>query len=185
MAWIRTIGDEEATGHVKSLYQKIVGQRGKLSNIMRVHSLCPEALAAHLELYQVLMFESDTLTREEREAIAVVVSAANGCQYCLRHHAAALRHYWKDEKRVKQLGQDRGSLELSSRLRAMLDYAEKVTLTPHRMQRGDVERLRAAGLEDGDILTVSLVAGYFNFVNRIALGLGVEWTPDEVDGYRY
>lgn len=185
MAWIRSIEEEEATGRVRELYRKIVLQRGKLSNIMKVHSLHPEAMDAHLNLYRAIVLSSGSLTREEREAIAVVVSGANGCPYCLRHHGEALLHYWKDEEKVRQLAEDRSSLDLPFRLQAILDYAEKVTARPQEMQEEDVERLRSAGLEDGDILTVNLVASYFNFVNRIALGLGVEWTEEEVSGYRY
>lgn len=56
----------------------------------------------------------------------------------------------------------------------MLDYAVKLTLTPHEMQRGDVDLLRDRGLTDQAILDLNLVTGYFAFVNRLADGLGVE-----------
>lgn len=53
------------------------------------------------------------------------------------------------------------------------------------MEERDVENLRGHGLADDDVLSVNLIASYFNFVNRIALGLGVKQTPDEVSGYAY
>jgi uncharacterized protein YciW len=56
----------------------------------------------------------------------------------------------------------------------MLEYAEKLTRAPDRMERGDVERLRAAGLADADILAIAEVTAYYAYVNRIADGLGVE-----------
>lgn len=55
----------------------------------------------------------------------------------------------------------------------MLEYVDKLTRAPASMVRGDVERLRAAGFADSDILAIAEVAGYYAFVNRIADGLGV------------
>ncbi len=59
----------------------------------------------------------------------------------------------------------------------MLEYAEKLTLSPSRMERDDVERLRDVGFEEGDILAIAEVTSYYAYVNRIADGLGVEVEP--------
>lgn len=56
----------------------------------------------------------------------------------------------------------------------MLDYAVKLTTEPSRMGEGDVERLRAAGFDDTAVLDIAQVAAYYNYVNRMAQGLGVE-----------
>ena len=64
--------------------------------------------------------------------------------------------------------------DLSPRERAILDYAVKLTLRPSVMQRSDVEGLRRAGLSDAEILDVCQVTSYYNYVNRLADGLGVE-----------
>ena len=57
---------------------------------------------------------------------------------------------------------------------AMLDYAVKLTQTPWEMEREDVEKLRQEGFSDGAILDINQITGYYNFVNRLADGLGVE-----------
>lgn len=62
---------------------------------------------------------------------------------------------------------------MPARLRAMVDYALKLTDEPARMQRDDVGRLRQAGLNDRAILDLNMIASYFAFVNRVADGLGV------------
>lgn len=62
---------------------------------------------------------------------------------------------------------------IEPREREMLAYAEKLTLEPASVERGDVERLRAAGFDDVAILQIALVASFFNYVNRMADGLGV------------
>ena len=63
---------------------------------------------------------------------------------------------------------------LPDRLRALCAYALKLTKTPHRMQASDVDALRDVGLSDRDIVDANQVVAYFNYVNRIADGLGVE-----------
>jgi uncharacterized peroxidase-related enzyme len=185
MAWIRTIDEAEATGELTALYAEIQKKRGKLSNILRVHSLNPKALQAHLDLYLSILFDASGLTRAEREAIAVVVSSVSGCTYCIRHHGGALSQYWKDRSKVDRLASDFRTVELSDRERAMLAYAEKLTQAPASMEEDDVVALRAVGFSDADILSINLIASYFNFVNRIALGLGVTFTAEEMAGYHY
>ncbi len=90
------------------------------------------------------------------------------------HHAEGLRRLTRDEKLVEQLKTDYRSASLEPRLRAMLDYARKLTLTPHEMEQSDIDPLRGAGLSDAAVLDLNMVVGYFAFVNRLADGLGVE-----------
>ncbi|RLF26716.1 MAG: peroxidase [Thermoplasmata archaeon] len=80
---------------------------------------------------------------------------------------------------------DYRSVELPERLKAMISYAFELTKTPWEMKEEDVFSLKNTGFSDADILAINLIISYFNFVNRIALGLGVEFTGDEVTGYRY
>ena len=186
MAWIQIIDEDNATGELKALYDDIVQRRGKMSNIMRVHSLHPSAMQAHMDLYLKIMFSrSGGLRRADRELIATVVSAANGCSYCVNHHAEALLFYWKDEARVEQVKQDYRVLDLPEQTRAMLAYAVKLTEAPASVTEDDVEALRQAGFSDAAILDINLITSYFNFVNRIAEGLGVAFDPEEMSGYKY
>ena len=185
MAWIQIIDEADATGDLKTVYDDITQRRGKMSNIMRVHSLHPAAMQAHMDLYLKIMFSRSALRRADRELTATVVSATNGCPYCVNHHAEALHFYWKDEARVAQAKQDYRALDLPEKTRAMLDYAVKLTETPASVTEADVAALRRAGLPDAAILDVNLITSYFNFVNRIAEGLGVAFDPDEMSGYKY
>jgi len=185
MAWIRMINEQEADTELAAVYDQVKGSRGKLSNIMAVHSLLPQTMQAHMDLYLTVMFDASGLSREEREMIAVVVSTANRCPYCINHHAQALRHYWNDEERLIAFVADYASADVSPRMQAVLDYAYRLTKAPNEVLETHVERLREHGLGDPDILSVNLIISYFNFVNRIALGLGVEFSADEIRGYQY
>jgi uncharacterized peroxidase-related enzyme len=80
----------------------------------------------------------------------------------------------KDHDRTAAIEQDYREAELSPRERAMLSYAVKLTLTPSEMGQADVQHLREVGLSDAAILDVCQVTAYYNYVNRLAEGLGVE-----------
>ncbi len=183
MSWISEIPVDEAEGELADVYRELTEKRGKVSNILKVHSLNPEAMQRHLDLYMTLMFGQSGLSRAEREAIGVVVSAENECQYCVRHHAEALSRYIQDEETLALLKSADGLETLEPRLSNIVRHAQKLTSAPSAMAESDPHELRAVGLSDADILDVTLITAYFNFVNRIALGLGVAFSDDEVQGY--
>ena len=81
MAWIRTIGKDEASGELERLYRQIDPQDEGVDNILSIHSLHPRTLRDHLMLYKTLMFGEGPLSRRERELVAVAVSRANDCHY--------------------------------------------------------------------------------------------------------
>jgi uncharacterized peroxidase-related enzyme len=80
--WIRQIDENEASGQPAELYRQLAsGNNRQVANILKVHSLHPDALAAHLQLYRTIMFGESGLSRAQREMIAVVVSTTNSCEY--------------------------------------------------------------------------------------------------------
>jgi uncharacterized peroxidase-related enzyme len=81
MAWIKIIDEPTADGSLQDAYNKVGASRGRVSNILKIHSLHPEAMTAHLYLYKELMFGRSDLSRTEREIIAIAVSAVNNCHY--------------------------------------------------------------------------------------------------------
>jgi uncharacterized peroxidase-related enzyme len=184
MSWIDEVDVDDADEKLGAVYAELIEKRGKVSNILKVHSLNPEAMACHLDLYMTLMFGDSGLSRAEREAVAVVVSANNDCAYCVNHHAEALRGYIKDEEVLEMLMSADGLETLEPRLSNIVRHAEKLTSAPSAMTESDLGELRAVGLSDRDILDLSLIVAYFNFVNRIALGLGVAYSAAEMTGYR-
>lgn len=184
MSWIEEVEISEADGKLAKMYAALIEQRGKVSNILKAHSLNPEAMGNHLDLYMTLMFGKSGLSRAEREAIAIVVSANNDCEYCVSHHAEALRRYLDDEETIKLLMAADGLEILEPRLSNIVRHAEKLTTAPAAMTESDLGELRAEGLSDNDILDLTLIVSYFNFVNRIALGLGVTFSAEEISGYR-
>lgn len=183
MSWIEEVAADDAGEELAAVYSELVKKRGGVSSLLRVQSLNPAVMQSHLDLYMSIMFGRSGLTRGEREAVAVVVSATNDCAYCVRHHVEALRHFMDDEETLEMLATADGLETLEPRLSNIVRHAEKLTSAPSAMTESDLGELRAVGLSDRDILDLTLVTSYFNFVNRIAQGLGVESTSEETRGY--
>ena len=87
----------------------------------------------------------------------------------------------KDDEKATAIETNYRAAPLSHRERAICDYVVKLTHRPHSMGEADVAALRAAGLDDGEVLDACQVAAYYAYVNRMAEGLGVEledyWEP--------
>ena len=81
MSWIRTISKDDAEGRLAELYRKLAPGDEPLDNILAIHSLHPRSLEDHFGLYKTLMYGPGSLSRRERELVAVAVSAANECHY--------------------------------------------------------------------------------------------------------
>jgi len=81
MSWIKVIDRPQADEALKHAYDEVGAGSGIVANILKVHSLHPKAMSAHIRLYRELMFGRSELTRAERETIAVAVSVINHCHY--------------------------------------------------------------------------------------------------------
>ena len=180
---INSIQESEAVGQLSELYSSIAGARGGVSDVLKLHSLLPETLKDHFELYKTLMFglRETKISRKQLELIAVTVSACNKCTYCIAHHSVPLKQILKNDELLKAI-QVVDLTVLKSELDP-LDYyfvlfAEKLTLKPYEVSDDDIGKLRGSGCSDEQILHVTLVINYFNFVNRNVLALGVELEPD-------
>ncbi|MBL4667743.1 MAG: peroxidase-related enzyme [Flavobacteriales bacterium] len=185
MAFIEVIHEDSAEGELKEIYDNLIETRGKIAEVHKIQSLNPESIVNHMDLYMTIMFGRSPLKRVQREIIAVVVSKANNCEYCQKHHAEAVNHYWKDENKTNQLKKDYTGLNLKSLDMLLCDYAWELTKNPgNETEKTFIEPLKNEGLDDRAILDATLVIAYFNFVNRIVLSLGVH-LEESVGGFKY
>lgn len=99
----------------------------------------------------------------------------------MTHHRRGLRRLLNDDALLARIEEDWRSAPLDERRQAILGYAEKLTRTPAEIARADVDRLRAVGLADEDVLGLCECVAYYAYANRIADGLGVQvesWFAD-------
>ncbi len=151
---------------------------GMVPNVLRAHAFDIAKLDAFTGLYNDLMLAESGLSKLEREMIAVVVSATNRCFYCLTAHGAAVRQLSGDPALGEQLIMNWRIAEVTPRQRAMLVFAEKVTLASATVEEADRQALRDHGLSDRDIWDVINVAAFFNMSNRVASATAMKPNPE-------
>lgn len=161
--------DEETRKYFKICEDKL----GMVPNVLRTYTVNMEKFRLFTAYYNNLMLNDNDcdLTILEREMIAVVVSSANRCYYCLVAHGQAVRQISGDPQLGEMLVMNYRVAELSPRTRAMLDFVWKLTKKPFDISEDDRELLRKVNFSDKDIFDISDVASFFNYTNRMAHGL--------------
>ncbi|NUN13722.1 MAG: peroxidase-related enzyme [Myxococcales bacterium] len=178
MAWIDVIEPDVATGNLARTYAAIQSARGGIAAVHRVQSQNPRALRAHLELYKSIVFARSSLSRISRERIAVMVSAANGCAYCVAHHGEAARQLGDSPSIVAALSEGQVPQELPQSEQTLLTWAKCAAKQPDQCSETDIQSLKTSGFDDAAILDAAMTVAYFAFVNRLVLLLGVDLEED-------
>jgi len=186
-AWIHMIPDAEADDALMDTLKLARTPHGTVDNVMRVHSLRPSTMRGHVALYRAALHDdSNTLPMWLQETISSYVSMLNKCPYSLANHWANAHHLIGDDERADAIHaalQDKRPQDVFTGAELeLMRYAEKLTLAPGEMIRADIEALREAGLDDGQILEANQIIGYFNYANRLLNGLGVT-TEGDIVGY--
>jgi uncharacterized peroxidase-related enzyme len=125
-----------------------------------------------------LMAPSEGLSKADREMVALVVSAANDCLYCMTSHGYAVRVLLGDPVAGERITLDYRRAGLDARTLAMLDYAVKITKCPAECSLEDVEGLRKHGFRDEDIWDIAEIAAMYNYTNRLASATGMLPNPE-------
>jgi uncharacterized peroxidase-related enzyme len=181
VAHLRLIEEGEASGELKDQYEAAVRRAGKVFNIVKAMSLNPKVLAASMDLYRAVMFGPSELSRVERELLAVVVSCANDCHYWIQAHADDLRAEGAPNELAEHAAHDYRQAEIEPRVRALCDFAVKLTHEPASVSEADADGLRSHGLSDAGIHDAIQVIAFFNYINRVAEGVGIEPEPEWAD----
>jgi uncharacterized peroxidase-related enzyme len=174
MTWISAVPPEQADVELAPVYARIAShsRTGRISNLWRAWGGDPWGLSTLHAHYRALMAEPAPLTGAQAEMIALVVSATNGCSYCVAHHGPRLaRHVGEELARAVAL--DYREANLAARDRVLLDAAVALTCEPAERTQADIERVREYGFDDASILKATEVAALYNLVNRVVCALGV------------
>ena len=153
---------------LQAVWDKCVEKLGFVPNVYAALSLRPRRLRHFMATYNEIMLSPSGLSKLEREMVAVVVSSANRCYYCLVAHGAAVRRLSGDPELGEMLALNWRVAQLPPRQRAMLAFAWKLTVEPYLIDEGDRAALRAMGLTSEDIFDLAETVGLFNLSNRMA-----------------
>ncbi|MBV8727570.1 MAG: peroxidase-related enzyme [Candidatus Eremiobacteraeota bacterium] len=153
---------------ITEIYEANRAKIGFVPNVFRAYAKRPEHFRAFMAYHDVLMKGPSGLSRVEREAIVVAVSAENVCQYCVTAHGAALRILGKDPILADQIGINWRTADLSPRLRAILEFASAVNEPGFFASDSDIAQMHAQGFTDEEIWDIAAIAAFFGFSNRMA-----------------
>ena len=147
---------------------------GFVPNVFLALAHRPAEMRAFLAYHDALLLkETGSLTKGEREMIIVATSGANHCLYCVVAHGAILRVYEKKPLVADQIAVNHRKADITPRQRAMLDFAMKVCTASHEIDDADYAALRAHGFDDEDIWDIGAITAFFGLSNRMANLIGM------------
>ena len=163
---------------LQAIWAKCQEKLGFVPNVFATLSLKPQRLRDFMQMFNEIMLSESRLSKLEREMVAVVVSSVNRCYYCLVSHGSAVRKLSGDPQLGEMLALNYRVAKLEPRVRAMLDFAWKLTATPAEVGDPDRDALRAHGLDNSDIFDLAQVVAFFNLSNRMAIATDMMPNPE-------
>jgi len=170
----KTKDDLNAENYLKIVKEKI----GFIPNVLAAFSNFPKQFEGFTKLYNSIMLGDSGLTKLEREMIAVTVSSLNHCYYCIVAHGSAVRELSGDPQLGERLASNFEAANLSKKHKTMLLFARNLTRNPSIVNEEDRLALNKVGFNDRDIWDISLVVGFFNMTNRLAIASEME--PNDI-----
>ena len=142
---------------------------GFVPNVFLALAHRPAEFRAFFAYHDALMLkDSGSLTKADREMIVTATSARNGCLYCVVAHGALLRLYAKQPLLADQVAVNHGKADITPRQKAMLDFALKVCLASQEVGDADYAVLHAHGFDDEDVWDIAAITAFFGLSNRMA-----------------
>lgn len=154
------------------VFAQIKARFGFIPNLYRAQTMRPDFIEAQAALGSTIMGKEGALTRQQKEYIFLVCSAANLSTYCVTAHCEIVRMLGLDGPEPEQIAVDHTSTNLPMVLKALLNFAKKLTNHPTKISKSDIDTLRTFGYSDEQILEAVVLVGFAKYANFIAFGLG-------------
>ncbi len=169
---------EDLPDDIRARILEVQDKAGFVPNVFLALAHRPAEWRAFMAYHDALLLkDTGSLSKGEREMIIVATSGANHCLYCVVAHGAILRVYEKKPLIADQLAVNYRKADITPRQRAMLDFAFKVTTESHRIDEADFAALHAHGFDDEDIWDIGAISAFFGLSNRMANLSGMQ--PNE------
>jgi uncharacterized peroxidase-related enzyme len=173
MTFIDTVAEDQATGAIADMYATDTQAFGYLPNFTRAFSLRPAVYAAWRQLNGAI---KNSMNVRRYELATVAAARRLRSSYCTLAHGSVLIDKFLDADSLVAVVADHRTAGLSAAEMAVMDLAEKVADDATSVHQADIERLRAEGLSDAEIVDVVLAAAARCFFSKTLDALGVE--PD-------
>lgn len=144
------------------------------ARLLQVFQAYPETSKPLVEYHEVVMRGPSPFTLAERELIAAYVSGVNACGYCHGVHTATAAAFGVPAGLLEAALADLDSAPVDDKLKPVLRYVGKLTLTPARMTQADADAMFDAGWPEQALHSAVMVCALFNFMNRMVDGHGIQ-----------
>jgi len=150
------------------------------TSLVDVFRAFPETSDAIGALHREIMLRESAFSEGERELMAALVSALNGCTYCAGIHESAADAFGIEPGLLAELLEDIDTAGVDDRLKPVLHFVARLTLQPSRMMDKDSQAVFAAGWDEKALFDAVCVCAFYSFMNRYVDGTGLESAPDEL-----
>jgi uncharacterized peroxidase-related enzyme len=172
MPFVNEIEETQADPHLLEIYGKIERDLGFLPHYFKTLGAKPAVIEAQLQLSPAIMADG-ALPMLIKEQIGLVVSGINSSTYCVMFHMELLRRFGVDKNLARKLTTNYESTAVEPKVKELFKFAEKLTRHPDDIDESDTETLKKAGWDDAAVRETVLTVAYFNYINRVSLGLGL------------
>src|SRR5580700_9387672 len=166
VTYVNEIEETQADPQLRGIYGNIEQNMGFLPHYFKALGTMPDAIEGQLKL-------GAAVTKTEKEQIGVVVSGINSSSYCLVIHMELLQRLGVEKALARKLVNDYENAAVPDKMKALFRFANKLTRKPVEIEEEDISALKAAGWDDAAVRETVLTVAYFNYVNRVSLGLGL------------
>ena len=172
MSFFPFVADENSNPTLRAIKDSF----GFVPNYYRAQTMRPDLVDAEARLVDAILVKQSALTRQQKEYIFLVCSAANLNTYCLTAHCEIVRMLGIEGPEPEQIALDHTAAKIPVPLKALLNFAAKLNGQPTKITKRDIDVLRTYGYNDQQILDAVLMVALAKFTNFVAFGLGT--TPD-------
>ena len=173
MSYLPRVPPDEKTS---AIFDNMKAAFGFVPNFYRAQTMRPDLIETEVQLMAAILLNEGALTRQQKEYLFLVCSAANLNTYCVTAHCEMVRMLGITGPEPEQVAVDHAATNLPLALKALLNFARKLNDCPTKVGQHDVDGLRTFGFNDQQIMETVVVVGFAKFANFVSFGLGT--VPD-------
>jgi uncharacterized peroxidase-related enzyme len=172
MPFVNEIEEAQAGDRLRAMYTQIEKELGFLPHYFKTLGAKPDVIEAQLAMNSAIMSDG-ALTLVIKEQIGLMVSGINSSAYCIMFHMELLQRFGVEKTLARKLSSDYENAAVEPNVKALFRFAAKLTRQQDDMEESDTDELKKAGWSDDAVRETVLTVAYFNYINRVSLGLGL------------
>ena len=178
MSYFPFLADENTNATLRTIKDSF----GFVPNFYRAQTMRPDLIDAEAQLVNAILVQDGALTRQQKEYIFLVCSAANLSTYCLSAHCEMVRMLGIEGPEPEQIALDHTAAKIPVPLKALLNFAAKLNGQPSKVTKRDIDVLRTYGFNEQQIMEAVLMVGLAKFANFVSFGLGTapDFDPSQI-----